>query len=218
MTLTETTDTDLSSADAEALTARIRQALAVAWDDVAQAYFGRAWIGMGYDSWAEYNDHEFEGRIQLTKEERRRIHAQLSARGMSTRAIAAATGTPRSTVSDDLTGVRNRTPADPDEGMSNRAIGAAVGVDRQTVRNDLRSGGESSPPAEPDDEIATDPIAWECDTCNTFYAFERATLSGLVGGHARASVTVAHQLADSLGCHVETLFPTMRTGTFAEVA
>lgn len=38
----------------------------------------------------------------------------------------------------------------------------------------------------------------------------RATLSGLVGGHARASVPVAHSIAMALGCNPETLFPTMR--------
>lgn len=46
----------------------------------------------------------------------------------------------------------------------------------------------------------------------------RATVSGLVGGHARASVPVAHQLATALGCHPETLFPTLRAAAFSEVA
>lgn len=46
----------------------------------------------------------------------------------------------------------------------------------------------------------------------------RATLSGLVGGHARASVPVAHQLAAAIGCHPETLFPTLRSASFTEAA
>ena len=45
---------------------------------------------------------------------------------------------------------------------------------------------------------------------------QRATLSGLTGGHARASVPMAHRVATALGVHVETLFPTMRP-TFTEV-
>lgn len=43
----------------------------------------------------------------------------------------------------------------------------------------------------------------------------RATISGLVGGHHRASVPIAHKLATALGCNAETLFPTLRN-TFIE--
>lgn len=40
---------------------------------------------------------------------------------------------------------------------------------------------------------------------------QRATLSGLAGGHTRASVPMAHTIANAIGCHPETLFPTMRS-------
>lgn len=46
----------------------------------------------------------------------------------------------------------------------------------------------------------------------------RATISGLVGGHARASLPMARQLADALEVDAETLFPTLRHRLFAEVA
>jgi transcriptional regulator with XRE-family HTH domain len=39
---------------------------------------------------------------------------------------------------------------------------------------------------------------------------QRASLSGLAGGHTRASVPMAHTIANAIGCHTETLFPTMR--------
>lgn len=39
---------------------------------------------------------------------------------------------------------------------------------------------------------------------------QRASLSGLVGGHARASAPMAHRIASALGCSPETLFPTLR--------
>lgn len=45
---------------------------------------------------------------------------------------------------------------------------------------------------------------------------QRATLSGLSGGHARASVPMAHAIANAIGCHPETLFPTLRP-LFTEV-
>jgi plasmid maintenance system antidote protein VapI len=35
----------------------------------------------------------------------------------------------------------------------------------------------------------------------------RPTLSALVGGHNRASIPMAHRIADALGCHANTLFP-----------
>lgn len=35
----------------------------------------------------------------------------------------------------------------------------------------------------------------------------RATISGLLGGHARASLSMARTLADGIGVHVESLFP-----------
>ena len=39
----------------------------------------------------------------------------------------------------------------------------------------------------------------------------RATLSSLLGGHHRASVPMAHRIAESLGVHPQTLFPTLRS-------
>lgn len=46
----------------------------------------------------------------------------------------------------------------------------------------------------------------------------RATLSSLLGGHHRASVPMAHKLASALGCHPQTLFPTLRQDSFRAVA
>lgn len=37
----------------------------------------------------------------------------------------------------------------------------------------------------------------------------RPTLSSLVGGHHKASVTMAHQIARALGCDPVTLFPSL---------
>lgn len=46
----------------------------------------------------------------------------------------------------------------------------------------------------------------------------RPTLSSLVGGHHRASVPMAHKLAQALDCHPQTLFPTLRPDAFASAA
>jgi transcriptional regulator with XRE-family HTH domain len=37
----------------------------------------------------------------------------------------------------------------------------------------------------------------------------RATLSGLLGGFHKSSVPMAHRIAAAIGCHPETLFPTL---------
>ncbi len=42
----------------------------------------------------------------------------------------------------------------------------------------------------------------------------RPTLSSLLGGFHRASVPMAHKLATALGCHPQTLFPTLRKEAF----
>ncbi len=39
---------------------------------------------------------------------------------------------------------------------------------------------------------------------------KRPTLSSLVSNHHWASVPMAHAIADAVGCHPETLFPTLR--------
>jgi transcriptional regulator with XRE-family HTH domain len=46
----------------------------------------------------------------------------------------------------------------------------------------------------------------------------RAAISGIAGGHARASVPMARSIAAALDVDPETLFPTLRHNTFAEVA
>lgn len=38
----------------------------------------------------------------------------------------------------------------------------------------------------------------------------RPTLSSMLGGHHRASIPVAHKIAQALGCSPVTLFPTLR--------
>lgn len=46
----------------------------------------------------------------------------------------------------------------------------------------------------------------------------RPTLSSLLGGHHGASVPMAHKLAAALGCNPQTLFPTLRSDSYAAVA
>lgn len=113
MSLDRTDVVPLTELEAHAVTNRIRQCVTIAIAEIENAYAGRAWEAMGYDSWPAYCAAEFGEHISLPRDDRRAAVAQLRESGMSTRAIAAATGASHMTVARDLSGVTNETPADP---------------------------------------------------------------------------------------------------------
>lgn len=93
--MTVETATQMSEQEARRLTERIRSALdrvSTAWSDLAErvgeAYERRADLALGYASWGEYAEAELCPPSQLAAEVRRELVGLLSARGMSTRAIA----------------------------------------------------------------------------------------------------------------------------------
>lgn len=67
---------------------------------VADAYSRRADLALGYGSWAEYSQAEFNVPT-LATEVRRELVSLLSAQGMSTRAIAPVVGVTQSAVVKD---------------------------------------------------------------------------------------------------------------------
>lgn len=102
----------LTESMARELTDTIRQTVAIVDSQITRAYFGRAWSALGYESWDEYCETEFDGaRVRLPREERTMIVGSLRDAGLSIRAIAAATGLGRGTVERELTPVPNGTPA-----------------------------------------------------------------------------------------------------------
>lgn len=111
---------------ANARAERIRQGLEsyhVLREDIAAAYLARDWQALGYPTWDQYVEAEFtSARLALPREERRELVAYFREHGMSTRAIAAATGVARNTVKDDLRQVGQIDP--PDEERS-----TVVGID-----------------------------------------------------------------------------------------
>ncbi|MGO9032635.1 hypothetical protein [Mycobacterium sp.] len=93
---------DLTEDEATKITGRIRTWVkAFPAEDVKRAYFGRIWLPMGYDSWAEWCDCELGG-FKLPIEERRAVVTGLAESGMSNRAIGAVTGVDKNTVRSDL--------------------------------------------------------------------------------------------------------------------
>ena len=89
----------LSVREARELTREIAQALAVAWDKVVEAYQRRVWEPLGYGSWDCYCQAELGStRFRLPAEEREEAVRSLRSAGLSTRAIASATGISKDTV------------------------------------------------------------------------------------------------------------------------
>jgi len=93
----------LTERQAQELTAKIFARLDECWEWIKAAYLGRAHVAMGYESWDEYCKAEFQGaHLRLPKEKRREAVASLTDAGLSTRAIASATGISEGTVRNDL--------------------------------------------------------------------------------------------------------------------
>lgn len=93
----------ISSEDARDLTDRIKVAAEGTWHLIKQAYETRAWAALGYSSWDDYLTREFGNvRLRLPREERQEVVASLRESGLSTRAIAAATGINRETIRQEI--------------------------------------------------------------------------------------------------------------------
>lgn len=97
---------------------RIRAKGQELYEDIVVAYQGRDWEALGYGTWDDYLTGEFRhAPLALPREERPAQVASLREKGLSLRAIAAATGVSRDTAQKDLakTPVRNLTPDDDPE-------------------------------------------------------------------------------------------------------
>lgn len=146
MTAIVATFADVTQAEAMVITGRIRewvQSFPAA--DVKQAYQGRVWIAMGYESWTEWCDSELDG-FRLPAVERREIVAELAESGMSNRAIADVIGVTDMTVGRDLSTATN----------------VAVDLDRRTIGKDgrARPAAQPAPKQEPRQDPPPEPPTW----------------------------------------------------------
>lgn len=170
--MTSATPAPLDPYEALRLTEQIRVALdrvATSWADladrVAEAYERRADLALGYSSWAEYAAAELRPSEGIAADVRRELVGLLSAKGMSTRAIAPAVGVSNKTISIDRQSLASGqvlpevTPAAP-----------AVGVTQRQVSTDVRSNFSPA-----DDRAAQDGL----DAVNDTLA--EARLTGLDG-------------------------------------
>jgi hypothetical protein len=94
----------MSPASAEQVTVQIRTVLDRAWEFIALAYKGRAFIALGYPNWDAYVDARFgDLRIAVPREHRAQVVAELAGVRMSCRAIAKVLGVGVATVHRELT-------------------------------------------------------------------------------------------------------------------
>jgi hypothetical protein len=116
----------MTEPEARRITERIRSALdriSTSWADLAdrigEAYTRRADLALGYDSWESYAQAELKPSEGIAAEVRRELVGLLSARGMSTRAIAPTVGASHMAVQRDReSGVTERyTSPAPAEGI-----------------------------------------------------------------------------------------------------
>lgn len=93
----------LAEADARALTDQIKAAGQSVWDLIIRAHTGKVWESLGYADWDSYVDAEFDAEmLALPRESRKDRVCSLRDAGIPIRAIAKATNSAVSTVSEDL--------------------------------------------------------------------------------------------------------------------
>ncbi|MFI6867583.1 hypothetical protein [Nocardia sp. NPDC050406] len=115
----DTPEVVMTADAARELTDRIRTHLEVACELIKQAFASRAWSALGYGSWEDYCAGEFDNaRVRIPREDRAEVVASMREIGMSTRAIAAATGLGYGTVQRDL-----REPSGDPNGSPDTVIG-----------------------------------------------------------------------------------------------
>jgi hypothetical protein len=104
---------DLTAREAREITEKIRSKMGDLMLLIANAHFGRVWIVLGHESWADYLKAEFDyAPLHLPRHERKAVSMFLRGQGMSTRAIAPALGESHMTIQRDLSGVTNVTAPD----------------------------------------------------------------------------------------------------------
>lgn len=95
----------VTRSEARDITERIKVAINGTRLLIKEAYSKRAWLALGYETWDAYCAAEFgEQRLELTRDERRELVADLADAGMSTRAIGSAVGVSEATVRREIAG------------------------------------------------------------------------------------------------------------------
>lgn len=133
--------------EALALTDEIRVSVADLEMKIVQAYYGRAWTALEYESWDEYIQGEFKtAPLALPREDRKTQVASLRSQGLSLRAIASATGVDHKTVKNDLDSPGEFSPPAQVTGIDGKSYAAERPATRtQEVRDMPPEAREACP-------------------------------------------------------------------------
>lgn len=143
-------DTPMNREDAEKLDKRIRNLAGATGEHldnlgalISEAKAGQIHEALEFGSWTAYLADALKPlTTDLSREDRREVVAYLYEAGMSVRTIAAATGTPKSTISDDLHVSGNRTPD-----VEGKVLSMPISTTGKDGKNYARSGEPQ--PSEP---------------------------------------------------------------------
>ena len=179
--------------EARALTDRIKIAVEGTWQLIREAYTSRTWAVLGYDTWDAYCNAEFgNARLALPREERQEVVASLRESGLSTRAIASATGLSQSTV------------ARTTESLDSVAVvtgvnGKTYAVTRETEAIDAELVDEPARPEPPKQKRRPLPEAFTDAGRDLTRAAERLARLTEDDRFARNRETTHHQVPELLG-------------------
>jgi transposase-like protein len=115
---------------------------------IAEIHRDRLWLALNYETWDDACDALMGGwRVQIPREDRREIVAELRDEGLSTRAISEALGIARNTVKKDIREVGQSDPPDADSTP-------VTGLDGKTYTPKHATVTHIDPDEVPDDEVA----------------------------------------------------------------
>lgn len=126
MSTTMTTNTTpLNEADARELTDQIAEGLADVHALIMQAWEGRAWEALGFNTWDAWIDANFRGlQLRPPRERREEVVQSMRDAGMSVRAISQATDLGVGTIHRATAGVPNGTPEQESVGLDGKSYSA----------------------------------------------------------------------------------------------
>ncbi|MCV7564988.1 hypothetical protein M3E78_005155 [Micrococcus luteus] len=212
----------MSTVEAERITARIADKLDAIADNLEQvlpligeALTRRAWEVLGYASPTAYVAERFAGALdRLSPEVRRPVVAQLSAAGMSTRAIAPVVGVTHKTVVKDSQAVREVVPEVPPAPVEPAALPestAVVGMDGKTYPRPEAPALADDAPAPKTKRAplrkSVDDAAWNLRRATERLARvvaddrfdpQKSEMATLLRGHLEDAVSVCQDLLDRI--------------------
>lgn len=195
---------EITADDARTLTDQIKVTVDGAWMLIQQAWQTRAWAALGYSSWDDYMTREFgTSRLRLPREERQEVTISMRELGMSTRAIASATGGSEATVRRSLAGASNDAPAP----VAPRPI---TGTDGKTYQPSQASPNPKPAPTAPRRSPLGDQVrsaGWDLRksverlerlAADDRFSAQRDQMAAHLRGHLTNAISVCQDLLDGL--------------------